>query len=420
MNVPPFQDPLPGRLLTSPTQTSAQQPAMQGSATASVDVVDLSESAQSLMKQFLANNNPAASQTGAEGRVPSAAQSADTILGFIAATLQQRIAEGASEQEMQALFEQAVTGVKKGFVDAFNIIKGMGLMSDELRASAIETKYAVLDGISALRDSYLGSQVEEGAEVAAAPVSSQVTAFRQASSQSLVTQSRPLPSGEQGNIQRATSVYASQYQRGESIELALKTLDGDIVTLSYSSNFSASRSITAFLSNSDQSVAAVGSYQRNSQLSSSINFTVQGNLSQQEQDALNTLLKQVSELADELFNGDFSEAWSLANEFELDTDVFSALSLDVARSTSVNVLEAYTASGRSQAGEQLDALTSSNPLETVLAQLTAALDVASQFADPDQLLTDLLANQVALRSMPFADTQNQLIARTLDQLLQSA
>ena len=97
-------------------------------------------------------------------------------------------------------------------------------------------------------------------------------------------------------------------------------------------------------------------------------------------------------MSSEFFNGDFETAFALATAFEMDSSEFAALSLDLARSTRASVVESYAATDIATADQGPSA-------DSLIEQLMAMLEQAAEFAEPETLLTELLANQLAQGSL---------------------
>ena len=149
---------------------------------------------------------------------------------------------------------------------------------------------------------------------------------------------------------------------------------------------------------SNSSSVAAMAYQSSAASSTNFAMTVKGDLDSGELDALNSLLEEVSALSDEFFNGDFDKAFAMAMDFEMDASEFSAMSLDIARSTSASMVESYTAVEGYGAPESAAVMQANNGLATMVGQLLEMMDMSASFSQPKLLLTDLLANQMAQNS----------------------
>ena len=428
MNVPSLQNAPASHFVPQvpPSNTNNFVHSSQLSTAKTKDYVVFSELSLQLMTAEQAKPSVPAVVAVPESQRPRAQQSADTILGFIGQQLEKKAGEGASDKELEKILVQGLKGFKKGVSDAYSMIKGLGLMSDDIRESITDTKSLVFKGVEELRDTYLGTATTSN--VPEEPVQSSIV-FKQLSAysesrlegNSIISRG----AGEQKNtaniVQTAAAVYTQRYQSNQSVELAVKTHDGDIITLSFSSDYHSSSRISAFLSHTGKQALGVQAYQ--SHVNSHLNFSfgVQGYLDSDETEALYNLLAQVTELTDTLFNGDFEAALSLASQFEMDTLEFSALSLDIARSTYTSVTQAYTSATNVSVDEsrQQQVLSGLDIIGQMLELLPKLVESAEIFDDSKLLLADLFANQVAQNTLMNSGFNGASIAHLLDGLLES-
>lgn len=378
------------------------------------DRVSLSSAGQ----QLLASDTPAPlySVIPADQR-PSAQQSADVILGFIGLRMQSLQSDGASQEEMEAALQQALEGFQKGLQEALEIIEGLGMLTGDLQSGIAQTEQLVLEGLEQLRGQYLtsGSAVTAPAEEAAGGVRSVVAGYSSQSSVESRVASAVASSGDTGGVRAAAASYAASYRRDESVDLQVQTRDGDIINLSFEANVSADASRTFALgSGPGGSFAGVASQ---SSYSSSLSFslTVQGELDAGEREALNALLEDVAALSDEFFNGDFDQAFAMALEFEMDSSEFSALSLDLASATRASVTESVAATG-SFGPNQSESAVQSPSLPSMLERLLAMMERADHFAEPRDLLTQLLANQMAQQNLSAQQSLLDSLSPALESL----
>ena len=385
----------PSRSLSVPEHANSNFMGGRAVVAPAAENVDLSSSGRHLSLVNQTDSNPSVDGLVSVGAQAAAEQSADVILGFIDLHLQRLAADGASDEEIETALGQALKGFQQGLGEAKDIINGFGLMTEDLSAGIAMTEQLVLEGLVALREAYLGEDVS-------VPVSSDT---QDSASHAVVTGYREQLSDYSpfshrygdSELSALAGSYTASYQRAESVELQVHTQDGDLITLSFNSNQS-SQSSSQFASGSgSQGVAAVLAYQRNSNASSGFSFSVEGHLDAGEQEALGKLLQQVAELSEEFFNGDFDRAFAMALEFEMDEEEFSSLSLDLARSTRASIVEAYTALETSA----VDTAAADTHIgqDGLVDNLLAMLEQARNFAEPQQLLTDLLANQMAQQAI---------------------
>ncbi len=362
-------------------------------ARAEADEVSLSERAQRLQN----NTSRHAEQPRSlfapvpVGERPSPEQSADVILGFIDQHLQGLADNGANKEKIEQAFQQALQGFQQGLAEAKEILSDAGLLTDNVSAGIDDTEQRVLDGVAQLRNSYLGAPLESPEK----QVSSVVQAYSAERTESLsyVSSLYLSKDNNRGAVGALAASYMQDYQRNQRVDLQVKTLDGDSITLNFNSRFSSTNSSALAATSNTRGAAAVLAYQRNASLSSDFSFSVEGDLDAGELEALNKLLQQVSELADEFFNGDFETAFATAMAFEMDSSEFSSLSVDLAQSTRASIVESYAVA------EAEPAAVEGATVGSLVEQLMAMLEQAKQFAEPQRLLTALVSNQLAQQSL---------------------
>nr|WP_242521517.1 DUF5610 domain-containing protein [Motiliproteus sp. SC1-56] len=221
---------------------------------------------------------------------------AERITGFVAQGLEQAHRDGKSGLQVENLRRQALEGIQRGFEEARGILEAMGLLSEELASTIDRTQALTLKGV-------------EGLQPQAAPEHSGKTAF----------------------------MAAERYQSAESLSLKVRTRDGDEVTIHFNR---ASDYQAGFASYSDGQVSAATFSLARSE-SSHYRFSVEGELDEDEIDALQALIKDVNEIADDFFDGDIQAAFEQAKEFRLDTTELAAMSLRLSQSQSYSAASAY-------------------------------------------------------------------------------
>jgi hypothetical protein len=350
---------------------------------------------------------------------PTAQQSADVILGFIGQHLQREAAEGATVEELQTTLDHALKGFQQGRDEALEIIEGLGLMTEDLAISIAETERLVREGLDQLQQQLIGSNSTQQQDVVTPTASKVVSAY---SSESVSASSSVASRSGNGRVQAAAVSYAESYSRSESVDLQVLTQDGDRITLSYSSAFSSSQSASAAFARNDGVSAVAASFSSSSSSSLSFSLSIEGHLDQGEQQALNDLLLQIEELADEFFGGDLNAAFELALELDMDFTELAAMSLDLNQSTTQSAAASYSAV--QQLADDVDNGQGKNRGVSELVHagqfISRLLDsmekAAENFSQPSNLLSNLLANQVAQRSPDNVEEPASLLDRLLERL----
>lgn len=211
---------------------------------------------------------------------------ADRISGFVAQGMEMARARGESEENIQKLYDRAMKGVEKGFKEAKEILNGLGVLNGKIAEDVAKTEELTFDKLRALSpDQRMASD--------------------------LVSMS-----------------VAQRFERADSFELNVTTKEGDQVKIRFdrSESFQAGISVAA---DGKGNSAAVFDMSRTQ--SSGFSFSVEGNLNADEIDAIQNLIRDVSQLSDEFFNGDVQRAFEQAGQLSLDGSQLSAFDLTLTR-----------------------------------------------------------------------------------------
>lgn len=309
----------------------------------------------------------------------------ERILGFVQQRLEQEKANGASEERLQELYDQATAGIEKGFAEARKIIGDHGLFSDEVKDNFLETVSKTQQGLDELGEDLFGSE---------APVPN-VTASRE---ESLASTSTSLASNE---------VY---YNQKRSFDMQVKTQDGDVVTIKVKNaeSFSAS----SFQAATDN--VSVSGFESNYSNSSRFEFSVEGDLDEGELAALNDLFSQVNDIADDFYAGDVEEAFNQAMDVGYDASELAGFAVNMRRSEVVAVRQTYAeVSGYGEPAPAIE-----NPLQGVMDKLadfsakvqqahSALLDGTKGFDPEDSLLSQLMKELVPDQEQLEQESLNQ-------------
>lgn len=287
-----------------------------------------------------------------EGKAPrgfqplTAEQAANNILGFIERQLERDVAAGATQEELQSRLEAGLEGFKKGFNEAKDKLEALGMLNETVSADIGKTYQLVTDGIDDFAKRYGIAQEQEQP-----------------------TLSTPDVSG----VRKANYEYAS----AQSFSFELTTREGDKVTIQASASRGESASYKAGENGSSFSYASVSSSQ--------YQLTIQGDINEDEQAAIDNLLGQVNQLADEFFTGDLQAAFDYATELGYDAEQISGFALNLTR---VEIQRASVAYQPQDSGKDL--ASKLKPVGDFLQDLNSTLDEASSFAEPQSLLLSMI------------------------------
>jgi hypothetical protein len=279
----------------------------------------------------------------------------DTVMNHIANRVSQAKENGASDDELGSMLEAARSGVETGFTQARDQIDALGKMEEGLASDIDAAEEGIYQGIDGVEEELFSSkEIDEGKEAPA-----------------------PIPQSIE---------YASTYQRTKnSFSFSLTTQEGDTVTINARSM---SENYAEAMKGEGESVA-FDYYALESSNRSGYSLQVEGDLSDEEMAAIEELMGQVNELADEFYNGDIGTAFDMAMELESDADQIAEFSLNLKqRQVSAYEYGSYSAPVASYAEPTLPRGIA-QPLSNFAEGLSNAYDTAQRFAEPRNLLDNL-------------------------------
>jgi len=310
-----------------------------------------------LLENTLGKNIPGITpvkQLNAESYTPSAV--ANRILGFVEHSINQGATSGL---EAQSMIQQAREGIAQGFAEARDILNAMPQMTDNINSQINETESLIFQGLDGLES----TPVEQTGQQQAMQIISQSASF------------------------------ASQFKQSSQASIEIFTQDGDKIEVSYSA-FSQTISKQNYSQN-QQGVSASFAFSETS--STAFQFNVQGELDADEQLAINELLSNVGDLANQFFRGDVQSAFRSAMELGFDSEELKSFAVDFQQSTYIEVVQNY------QRTEQLDNPDASSsgpgPAIGVLHQLEQLIEQAKENAvieQPENTVKSLLAGMLDL------------------------
>lgn len=365
---------------------------------------------------------------------PNAQQVADNILGFISQGLAARKEAGASDEELQSLFDQAVKGFEQGLAEAIDIIQSYGLLEESLEEQIAETESLVRAGLETLLAD-LGLAPQQPAQPPAiepqspSPSGGVITSVVGSQSES-IRESFSFGQSSGNTDSEASSrfgFFSESFNSNRAIDLQVLTNDGDLVTFSFDSSFSSLEGgAFSYFNNNDTSFAGSSAFFSESS-ATSVSFSVQGDLDEGELASLKTLFEEVNTLATEFFDGDFDKAFEMALELKIDVSELAALSLDINQQVSQSSVAAYSEVSQIEPEQAVlnPAEQGFNQLREVGEYINKLLDtldkVGRDIAEPVDLFADLLVKDIADKNRAEDDKPNDRAQRALalvDQLLE--
>lgn len=221
---------------------------------------------------------------------------ASRISDFVSQGLVQARSRGASDADLDRMYNAALSGIEKGFQEATEILEDLNMLTPEISATIDETKDLTFEALAGLA-----------------------------------------PSNETTSTRQTSISAAERYSKAESFSLDVMTREGDKVSIRFNSEASQTASLGAY---SDGNASAL-SFGLERSASSSYSFSVEGDLNEEELDALTEMIQDLNVIADDFYSGDVQDAFAKATEFEMDKSQFMNLNVTMTQSTSYSAVAAY-------------------------------------------------------------------------------
>lgn len=263
---------------------------------------------------------------------------AKTMLDHVARGLDSLRRQGADEGRLQERMDAARAGIEKGYKEATQQLKDMGMLDESLQADIDKGKGLIAQGLDQMQQNLSSPDAVQ-----------------------------------QGSFSSFTQVE-------NSLSLEVMTRDGDRVQVSFQQT--ASNGYAA--SYGENSSVTASSYSEGFEWQMDVN----GALDEEEQQALSSLLSDVEKLSSSFFKGDLGGALEQAMSLGFDGNELASLSLNLTQSSFSSVSQAYNAVQPQLPTEQLEGLKA--PLLAYNEDYFNALEKASTFADPNKLIDDLV------------------------------
>ncbi len=262
---------------------------------------------------------------------------AKNVLGFVNARIDAARVSGADSTKLEEMLEQARSGIEKGISEARDILDGMGLLTQEISTGIQKAEDLIFNGLDAGRSA---------AENAGA----------------LQTQSI---NASQLSVQRQSN----------SFDLTVTTQDGDTVTLKFRQVDQQSGEVNFSQSEKGQSIDA--SFTRLSQ--NNLAFYVEGNLDEDELEAINALVNNIDDVSNKFFEGNVQAAFEQGLKLGFNTDEISGFSLQLKQTVTSVATDRYREVSNFTSAEQTPQIPGLESIANIIGQLQQILESANEF-----------------------------------------
>ena len=276
---------------------------------------------------------------------------AKNVLSFVKGAILNAQADGADNEKLTNMFDQARKGVEQGIGEAIEELQDSDLYTEEVEEGIEKSRDLIFGGIDELEESIFNPNKPESL------------------------------SGLAGQ---------DYYQLDNGASFEITTAEGDVIKLTYNSQFTQSQNYS-YSNNEDGETFSYSASQSSSQ---ALSFSVEGDLNDVEVAAINDLMADLQKVSDEFFNGSLDEAFEKAKELNLESPQLVAMSMNLQQSeVRASVREYQTAQPGTEIAKQFE------PINEGLAnsyEKAKPLNIENQLV---QLLTWLNQKQEAKGSL---------------------
>lgn len=256
------------------------------------------------------------------------------VLDFVSGAVNKAKANGADDDKLKNMLNDARTGVQTGIDDAVDELKGTGVFNDEMQEGIDKSKEGIFEGLDEFEQNLFNPQ----------PAS--------------------------------VSVSQAQYvSMSSNAEYKFTTAEGDEVSISFADAFESQSASGYQQSNNSESFTSSSSQSRELSFSMSVN----GDLNEDEQDAINAMMEELQGVSKTFFSGDLDQAFEKAQELSLGSEQLVAFSMDLRQTKTVATVKSYEQYQPAPQKEVADTLAPFND------DLKNAFDKASELGLQNQL-----------------------------------
>jgi len=275
---------------------------------------------------------------------------ANNILQLISQRLAQFLASGATKEDLQTKIEQAKQGFSQGVAQSREALESLGLLNAE-QESRIDTIISRFNtGIETIANNLFndpGSFTDEVAEltedqiVGDKPAAGAATAAPTASNSVSTSTTSADTTAQKAALTRPdnltkSNAFTSNYQSSRaaflsegSIDLQLRTQDGDIVTIRFFSAQGGSAGVSSGgLSNGRFELGFSNAFVQGFS-NSNLEISVAGEIDEGELAALQELFAQLSDIANAFFNADDGQAFAQTLALNVDAEEIAQFSFNL-------------------------------------------------------------------------------------------
>ncbi|PAJ73061.1 hypothetical protein CJF42_18025 [Pseudoalteromonas sp. NBT06-2] len=218
------------------------------------------------------------------------------VLGFVKTAVLNAKSNGASDDKLKDMLNQAKNGIETGIKEALGELEDSGLMTDDIKEGIAKSRGLMNKGLDEFESTL-----------------------------------------DRSNVSSANYAQASSYNLSNGAELTIKTQEGDEIRIRFNSDYQHQNASVYQLNSLNESFT----YQDSKSYSASFSFEVNGDLNEEEQEAINALMSDLQKVSDDFFSGSLENAFEQASEINMDTSQLAAFSMNLQQTESLVSVKEY-------------------------------------------------------------------------------
>lgn len=218
------------------------------------------------------------------------------VLDFVTGAVKKAQADGADDDKLKGMLSDARKGVQIGIDDAVDELKETGIFNSDIEEGINKSKEGIFDGLDKFEENLFNPQ----------PSSVSVT-------------------------------HAQYVSLSNNAEYSFTTAEGDEVVISFADAFKSQSASSYQRSENNEAYVSESSQSRELSFSMSVN----GDLNEDEQEAINDLMENLQSVSKTFFSGDLDKAFEEAQELGLGNEQLVAFSMDLRQTKTVAAIKGY-------------------------------------------------------------------------------
>ncbi|MDP4985580.1 DUF5610 domain-containing protein [Pseudoalteromonas tunicata] len=295
---------------------------------------------------------------------------AKNVLGFVKGAVLKAKNDGADESKLRSMLDEAKKGIAIGIEDAKHELEDAGFLTDDIKEGIKQSDALMSDGLDKFAQ-----------ELFKTPQKDIYSNYRQ----------------------------ASQYSLSNGAQLSIKTLDGDEIKITFNAEYAEADRLTLNVDDQGKRMAM----ETSSAFSYGFSLEINGEIDEEEQQAINALMEDLQGVSDLFFNGDLDQAFNKATELSMDPSQLAGFSMNLQQTEMMSSVKEYQRNiPGSNIAEQLkplneglgQAFTQAKSLK-IDAQLVGLIEWLNQDKDSKQLNTLLEYTKVVFEQYSLLDQE---------------